>query len=417
MAGRSPVRRIRNAFELDDLIATLGVDAGLVERDFALMTIAAGLVAEYGDALCFKGGFVLRHVHGHERFSKDIDATRINPPKNKLDAVEVAAAISRAGMKNLMTLAPESPRTDSGRSLDFDRIRYTGPLGTGLVSVEVSYREDVVEQPELVEVGAPYYEPFPIPVMQLEEIVAEKLRAIAQRDRPTDLSDLAMILSASEVDERRVRRLARRAGCRGGGARVPFAADELALEGVPRGGDQHRLGHERDVKRDPNGTLTAGGQHALVQPPDAFLDSYYSARDLQRHPDEPAATLTGVDRHALVQRPGFLARAGGTRRNDVQDSMDPRNTVLPGEDYGVAAPAQQTPEAVEDFGFRMLAPSENQRIQDLHLRLRPVTGGGYEICPLDFVGSNRDRTALAGNGVPRRLMQFHVERCLQALGR
>ena len=114
-------------------------------------------------------------------------------------------------------------------------------------------------------------------------------------------------------------------------------------------------GHERDVKRDPNGTLTAGGQHALVQPPDAFLDSYYSARDLQRHPDEPAATLTGVDRHALVQRPGFLARAGGTRRNDVQDSMDPRNTVLPGEDYGVAAPAQQTPEAVEDFGFRMLA--------------------------------------------------------------
>lgn len=176
-------------------------------------------------------------------------------------------------------------------------------------------------------------------------------------------------------------------------------------------------GHERDVKRDPNGTLTAGGQHALVQPPDAFLDSYYSARDLQRHPDEPAATLTGVDRRALVQRPGFLARAGGTRRNDVQDSMDPRNTVLPGEDYGVAAPAQQTPEAVEDFGFRMLAPSENQRIQDLHLRLRPVTGGGYEICPLDFVGSNRDRTALAGNGVPRRLMQFHVERCLQALGR
>ena len=140
-------------------------------------------------------------------------------------------------------------------------------------------------------------------------------------------------------------------------------------------------GHERDVKRDPNGTLTAGGQHALVQPPDAFLDSYYSARDLQRHPDEPAATLTGVDRHALVQRPGFLARAGGTRRNDVQDSMDPRNTVLPGEDYGVAAPAQQTPEAVEDFGFRMLAPSENQRIQDLHLRLRPVTGAAMRSAP------------------------------------
>ncbi|MEX1141393.1 MAG: nucleotidyl transferase AbiEii/AbiGii toxin family protein [Thermoleophilaceae bacterium] len=203
----TPVRRIRNEFELQDLVDSLGRDSALVEQDFALMTIAAGLVAEYGDALCFKGGFVLRHVHGHERFSKDIDATRINPPKNKLDSTDVAKVIRDAGMRNLLTLAPGAPTTDSGRSMDFDRIQYTGPLGSGFVSVEVSYREDVVEEPELVEVGEPYYEPFLIPVMQLVEIVAEKLRALAQRDRPTDLSDLAMILATATIDEPRVREL------------------------------------------------------------------------------------------------------------------------------------------------------------------------------------------------------------------
>lgn len=48
---------------------------------------------------------------------------------------------------------------------------------------------------------------FPVPVMQLDEIVAEKLRALAQRDRPTDLSDLAMVLGRDSIDERRVRRL------------------------------------------------------------------------------------------------------------------------------------------------------------------------------------------------------------------
>jgi predicted nucleotidyltransferase component of viral defense system len=207
MAGTTPVRRVRNEFELEELVDRMGRDANLIERDFALMTIAAGLVAEYGDALCFKGGFVLRHVHGYERFSKDIDATRVNPPKNKLDATEVSDAISRAGMRNLMTLRPGTPRTDSGRSLDFDRVRYAGPLGSGLVSVEVSYREDVVLVPDMVEVGDPYYEPFRVPVMQLNEIVAEKLRALAQRDRPTDLSDLAMILSASTVDDAQVREL------------------------------------------------------------------------------------------------------------------------------------------------------------------------------------------------------------------
>jgi predicted nucleotidyltransferase component of viral defense system len=208
MPGSAPVRLIRNEFELQDLVTRAGRDASLIERDFALMTVAAGLVAEYGDGLCFKGGFVLRHVHGHERFSKDIDATRINPPKHKLDAREVADAIRRASVRNLMTLTPGVPATDSGRSMDFDSVRYAGPLGKGVVSVEVSYREDVVEAPDMVAVGEPYYEPFLIPVMKLSEIVAEKLRALAQRDRPTDLADLAMILRKAPIDQRRVRVIA-----------------------------------------------------------------------------------------------------------------------------------------------------------------------------------------------------------------
>jgi predicted nucleotidyltransferase component of viral defense system len=205
-----PVRLIRNEFELQDLVDRLGRDPGLVERDFALVTIAAGLVETFGDGLCFKGGFVLRHVYGHERFSRDIDATRINPPKSKLNAAEVAEAIRRASVRNLLTLNPHQPATDSGRSLDFDDVRYTGPIGSGQVSVEVSYREDIIDGPDLVPIGEPYYEPFEIPVMRLNEIVAEKLRTLAQRRRPTDLSDLAMVLIGHTVDDTRVRALAER---------------------------------------------------------------------------------------------------------------------------------------------------------------------------------------------------------------
>lgn len=210
MAGAAPVRRVRNEFELQDLVEAMGRDATLVERDFALMTIAAGLVAAYGDALCFKGGFVLRHVHGHERFSADIDATRINPPKHKLEPADVAATIRGSGVRNLIRLDPGLPATDSARSLDFDAVRYTGPLGRGVVSVEVSYREDVIETPVMTAVGEPYYEPFLIPVMTIDEIVAEKLRALTQRERPTDLADVAMILRDDTVDEQRVRALAAR---------------------------------------------------------------------------------------------------------------------------------------------------------------------------------------------------------------
>jgi hypothetical protein len=62
------------------------------------------------------------------------------------------------------------------------------------VAVEVSYREAIVLEPDQAMIGEPYYEPFAVPVLRPEEIVAEKLRALAQRSRPTDLSDLAWLL-------------------------------------------------------------------------------------------------------------------------------------------------------------------------------------------------------------------------------
>jgi len=199
--------RVRNEFELQDLVDRLGRPPDLVARDFALVTVAARLAATYADALCFKGGFVLRHVHGHERFSRDIDATRTKPPKHKLDAEEVTGEIARAGMSGLVTLKPSPPATDSGRSLDFDRIAFASPLADGLVSVEISYREDVLD-PCVELIGPPYYDPFAVWVLSLDEIVAEKLRALCQRTRPTDLADQAMILARGEHDASRVRELA-----------------------------------------------------------------------------------------------------------------------------------------------------------------------------------------------------------------
>jgi predicted nucleotidyltransferase component of viral defense system len=206
-----PRRLVHDEFGLQDIVDQLGQPPDLVERDFALVSIAVQLVGDFGDALCFKGGFVLRHAYGHERFSKDIDATRRNPPKHKFDADEIAESVRAASMRNVIEIEPGAPRTDSGRSLDFDRIEFRGPLGQGIVALEVSYREAVVDPPELAMIGEPYYEPFEIPVMAINEIVAEKLRTLCQRQRPTDLSDLAMIFDrqAARLDDESIIRLAR----------------------------------------------------------------------------------------------------------------------------------------------------------------------------------------------------------------
>lgn len=174
-------------------------------RDFALLTLAGELADAYPGQLVFKGGFVLRHGYGHLRFSKDVDATRHDPPSHKLDATAVTTVIAQASIPNVIQFATAAPATDSARSLDFNAIRVSsGIFRATSVQFEVSYREGVVSAPVPKLIGHPFYEPFEILTLEPGEMAAEKLRTLAQRQRATDLADLAVLLMSLPiaVDER-----------------------------------------------------------------------------------------------------------------------------------------------------------------------------------------------------------------------
>lgn len=192
-------RLIHTADDLRELAESSSVPLDILERDLLLVTIAGKLAEAFQGSLCFKGGFVLRHVHSQLRMSKDVDATRIAPPKHKLDSGQVAKVIVSSA-RDLYDVRVSDPATDSGVSLDFDDVKYRGPCGGhGKVAVELSYRENIVLNPDLALIGSPFYEDFEIPVLQPQEIVAEKLRAMAQRLRPTDLSDVAFLILDRKV--------------------------------------------------------------------------------------------------------------------------------------------------------------------------------------------------------------------------
>jgi predicted nucleotidyltransferase component of viral defense system len=204
-----PRRLIHNEYDLQEIAEQEDRPIEMIERDFALVTVAAHLVDQFPNQLCFKGGFVLRHVRGSDRFSADLDATRTNPPRHKIAASDIAEAIRRATDEPILRIDPGVPATDSQHSLDFDRIVFHTPRHDGQIAVEISYREAVADEPEWAAIGPPYYAEFQIPVLSLEETVAEKLRTLLQRQRPTDLSDLAMILGeyGDQLDRAHVRRL------------------------------------------------------------------------------------------------------------------------------------------------------------------------------------------------------------------
>lgn len=192
-------RRIHSPDDLRDIAEEQGLDPARIEKDYVLVSIAAKLAQDFPTELCLKGGFALRHVHGFSRLSGDVDSTRDAPPKHKLDPDRVAASI--AGLRRFAGISVNVPAaaTDSARSLDFDGITYSGMIGADTVSVEISYREGLSLPPCREMIGEPYYDPFEVSVMDPSEIAAEKLRTLAQRRRPSDLSDLARLLGEREV--------------------------------------------------------------------------------------------------------------------------------------------------------------------------------------------------------------------------
>ena len=113
-----------------------------------------------------------------------------------------------ASVGDIVRFDPQEPATDSARSLDFDDVRISGTtIPPDKVQIEVSYREGVIDEPAHAFVGAPFYKAFEILVMTMSEMSAEKLRALAQRVRPTDLADLAVMLLRDENSDEDIARL------------------------------------------------------------------------------------------------------------------------------------------------------------------------------------------------------------------
>lgn len=167
-----------------------GVDPLVLERDWVLTEIIYHLVQQpIGQNLVLKGGQALRHVYGSDRFSKDVDYVA----RRRIDFADLRdlLTIRYPQLRPPVTL-PQPTRF----GLKIEPIAYTGPLRVpGTVEVEVSFREDIQRPARLMDYISPFREPFAVAVMDLHEMIAEKVRAMVQRGNPRDLYDLWFIFS------------------------------------------------------------------------------------------------------------------------------------------------------------------------------------------------------------------------------
>ncbi len=195
------------AREMLDLRSEWLLDAGVIEKDYVLGWLLAGIAndPDLAGTWLFKGGTCLRKCYFETyRLSEDLDFTVTNGgPETPDELAPVFARIAvwlreQAGIAVVVDGGSFVRRRNlRGKSTTQARLAYRGPNPPPTlpkVKLDITSDEAVVERPELRPIVHPYSD-APLPAAgvlsyPLAELCGEKVRALAQRCRPRDLYDV-----------------------------------------------------------------------------------------------------------------------------------------------------------------------------------------------------------------------------------
>jgi predicted nucleotidyltransferase component of viral defense system len=183
-----------NREELRGYVGVTAYSMGQVEKDYLQHILLGALSRRLGGALVFKGGTALQKIGVIQRFSEDLDFTAREPISyTQLEEVSVNAL-------KAFNFPPTVDRpVDDERTIGF-RVKVQGPLYRGpktycSITLEISRREEVVRQPTSREIAPPYRDvlPYLLLTMDMEEMLAEKIRTLATRQKARDLYDVTWL--------------------------------------------------------------------------------------------------------------------------------------------------------------------------------------------------------------------------------
>ncbi|MGC8831781.1 MAG: nucleotidyl transferase AbiEii/AbiGii toxin family protein [Thermoproteota archaeon] len=145
--------------------------------------------------MVFKGGTALAFFYGLNRFSEDMDFTLKEHFDLRSLMVEIGRDLEVLNMEAVFKIIEDNPGSFSFR-IGVEGPFFTQEVERCFVRVEVSRREKVLREVEIKELRPVYPDilPFYVMVMNLEEILAEKVRALTWRGKARDLYDLWFLL-------------------------------------------------------------------------------------------------------------------------------------------------------------------------------------------------------------------------------
>ena len=193
-----------------------GIDLDIAEREIVL-TYVLRIMSDQGllPHLAFKGGTAIRKLHlgSRGRFSLDLDFTAINNIDPETLILDLVGALHDQTYYGVTFSIPSADYYATPTSAGAEIIYQHGWVTDGRFGIQVSFRAEpilpIVDSPLLSEryfdwLGVDRPE---IPSLDLHEIIGEKVRAAAQRNRVRDLFDLYQF-TIRQFDRPIVRRIA-----------------------------------------------------------------------------------------------------------------------------------------------------------------------------------------------------------------
>ena len=162
----------------------------VLEQDY-IQALFLNELYKSSENLVFKGGTFLKHAHGLDRFSEDLDFTAKDSDNLRSELENTKNKLAEYGVK------AELDRFEDKKVSFSCRLKYQGPLyqgserSMGTIDIDISKRDDLILDPEWVRLFYDYPEIRVINALGLNkrELLAEKLRALSTRDKARDLYD------------------------------------------------------------------------------------------------------------------------------------------------------------------------------------------------------------------------------------
>lgn len=167
------------------------------ERDYVLDLFLHQIFGERGDALVLKGGTTLYKLYNLNRFSEDLDFTQ-NAKRFDVDrfVTRIVRSLALVGV-NAKVDDLQQFRTETNIRFAVRGPLYDGSKGSVCsIRVNISHREHVQlpTRREMVIPTSRELASFNVVVMDLTEIMAEKVRALMTRNKARDAYDIWFLL-------------------------------------------------------------------------------------------------------------------------------------------------------------------------------------------------------------------------------